>query len=79
MMMSEPGPRAQRRRRDGLGSLRVAGYRDESRGRSPGRRRQSGADGLGALLTFVLLAAAAVLLAHDPEFRGAVWTFVRNL
>jgi hypothetical protein len=36
-------------------------------------------DGAGVLLAFVLFVAVVVLVVHDGEFRGALWTFVRSL
>lgn len=45
----------------------------------PKRKRGYGPDGLGGMLTFAVLVAAVVFVARDPEFRNAVWTFIRKL
>ncbi|POX45429.1 hypothetical protein [Streptomyces sp. Ru72] len=69
MVMFETGQRARRR------------YRD----RTGGRTRRPGRDGLGGRAAFVapaavvVLLAAVALLARDPAFHDAVWTFVRSL
>ncbi|MFJ5530551.1 hypothetical protein [Streptomyces sp. NPDC093261] len=39
----------------------------------------SAVDGPGGPPAFAVLVIVAVLLARDPAFRGAVWTFVRGL
>ncbi|MEV6021888.1 hypothetical protein [Streptomyces sp. NPDC052036] len=72
-MMSD----AERRQRKRLGGGAGAG-RHRARGRGP-KRWVSAVDGPGGPLAFAVLVAAAVLLARDPEFRIAVWTFVRGL
>lgn len=70
MVMFETGQRARRRIR---------------RDRPDGRTRRAGRDGLGGRAAFVLPAAVAVLLtavvllARDPAFHDALWTFVRSL
>ncbi|MGR6973533.1 hypothetical protein ACU639_28740 [Streptomyces cynarae] len=70
MVMFETGQRAGRRMR---------------RVRPGGRARRAGRDGLGGRAAFVaptavaVLLAAVVLLARDPAFHDALWTFVRSL
>ncbi|MGW1259905.1 hypothetical protein ACWD5Q_33200 [Streptomyces sp. NPDC002513] len=67
-------PDAGRRQRRRLGD-RGAG-REGARGRRP--RWVAVIAGPGGPPGFAALVVAAVLLARDPEFRAAVWTFVRN-
>ena len=68
MVMFETGQRARRRI-----------HRD----RPGGRTRRAGRDGLGGRAAFVvpvaILLTAVVLLARDPAFHDALWTFVRSL
>jgi len=81
-MMFDPGQRAPRQQPELLSGSRADEYPGEPRGRSvrhKRQKRQSGSGGLAGLLTYVVLVAAVVLLAHDPEFRAAAWTFVRGL
>ncbi|MGW9026710.1 hypothetical protein ACWGQ5_21485 [Streptomyces sp. NPDC055722] len=76
-MVSDPLQHARRRGRPGIG--RAEGYRGEARGRPAGQPGRPGVDGAGVLLAFVLFVAVVVLVVHDGEFRGALWTFVRSL
>ena len=55
---------------------RVQRWHGDRQGR---RKRWAGREGLGGRLAFVVLAAVVVLFARDPEFRSAVWTFIRGL
>ncbi|MFF4956168.1 hypothetical protein [Streptomyces sp. NPDC001222] len=70
-MMSD----TERQQRKRLGGRGAGAGRD---GRHP-KRWVSAVDGPGGPLAFAVLVAAAVILARDPEFRVAVWTFVRGL
>ncbi|GAA3061547.1 hypothetical protein GCM10010448_51140 [Streptomyces glomeratus] len=74
-MRSETGRQAGWRRRRRLGGRSAGACPD---GAGP-KRWVPAVDGAGGPLAFAALVVVAVLAGRDPEFRAAVWTFVRGL
>ncbi|MFD4620876.1 hypothetical protein [Streptomyces sp. NPDC058475] len=73
-MFPDPGRQAQQRFDESRRFRDMNQQMDAQR-----RRRARGGSGAGGFLTFLILVAVIVYVAHDPELRTTVTTFARNV